>query len=322
MKICLIGHFSGAPDEGVKNIAINLYNWLSNDQDVLKVNISDIGKYSIVIRKFNPQIVHLIVGPSTIMSFVMSKILSFYCMNAKIIMSAPQPGHLHFKKLIPLLKPDLMLVQSQQSEELFKDLCCKTQLFFNGVDIERFVPVDMGEKNRLREKYGLEKEKFVILHVGHIKRSRGILSLKILAERNDNIVLIIGSTTTTIENDIYQELKESGCIIRVEHFRKIEEIYAMSDCYIFPTADRFSCIETPLSVLEALSCNLPVITTKFGALPRIISEGDGLIFADEEKFPEVIEGIKYGNMDINTRQKVQPYSWKNAVARLKDIYNE
>ena len=36
---------------------------------------------------------------------------------------------------------------------------------------------------------------------------------------------------------------------------------------MFSTVDPKACIETPLSVLEALSCNIPVITTKFGSLP-------------------------------------------------------
>ena len=63
----------------------------------------------------------------------------------------------------------------------------------------------------------------------------------------------------------------------------IEEVYALSDCYVFPTPpmNKINSIEIPLSVLEAMACNLSVITTKFGALPKVFEEGDGLIFVDD-----------------------------------------
>jgi glycosyltransferase involved in cell wall biosynthesis len=322
MKICLIGHFSGHPDEGVKNLAFNLYKELSKSHEVMKIDIRKILKYWKDFKKFDPEIIHFIVGPSTVLSFVISKVLSLYCKNAKVIMSAPQLGYLHFKKLISILKPDLMLIQSWESEKLFTDLGCKTRFLPNGVDIEKFIPVQREAKYRLREKYGIEQDKFVILHVGHIRKNRGILSLKKLVE-NDNQVLIVGSTATSIEKEVYQNLKESGCLIIVNRFKNIEEIYALSDCYIFPTIDKFSCIETPMSILEAMSCNLPVITTKFGALPRIFEEGEGLIFVEkEEDFFEVIGKIKNNDMGIKTRGKIFPYSWENIARRLEGIYNE
>ena len=78
----------------------------------------------------------------------------------------------------------------------------------------------------------------------------------------------------------------------------------------------------PLSVLESMSCNLPVITTKFGALPKVFEEGDGLFFVENEReIFMVLEKIKNTNMKVKTREKVLPYSWENIGKRLEKIYS-
>jgi len=72
-------------------------------------------------------------------------------------------------------------------------------------------------------------------------------------------------------------LKKYGFRIIDEYVPNIEEIYNLADCYVFPTFKRHNCIDMPLSVMEAMACNIPVISTKFGGLPKIFKEGNGLI---------------------------------------------
>ena len=107
-----------------------------------------------------------------------------------------------------------------------------------------------------------------------------------------------------------------------KYVENIEEIYALADCYVFPTTNSIGSIELPLSVLEAMSCNIPVVATRFGALPRVFQEDDGLIFADkEEDFFQGLERIRNGT-EVRNREKVLPYSWRNTALRLEKIYEE
>ena len=99
----------------------------------------------------------------------------------------------------------------------------------------------------------------------------------------------------------------------------------LSDCYIFPVppASRRDSIEHPLSVMEAMACNLPIITTRFGALPRIFENGDGLFFAEkEEDFFDALEEIKNKTIEIKTRDMILPYSWENVIKKLYKIYSD
>ena len=323
MRICLLGDFSENLDEGYKNITFRIAKELSNHHKIIKLNIKNIFSINFWkdVRNFPyPQIVHHLTAP-TLRSFVVLKILGFYWRDAKTITSALHPNLSSFsKKFVPLFKPDLILTQSYESDRMFNDLGCRTKFLSNGVDTEKFVPCSKNIKEKLREKYGIERDKFVILHVGHLRKERNLQIFDRIQSENNQVV-IIGSKYIETDQKTYQNLKNSGCIVHIGYFKNIEEVYALSDCYIFPVK-RGDTILTSLSVMEALSCNLPVITRDFDGLTRIFSEGDGLIFAKkDENFIHAIYRIKKG-MEIKTREKVLAYSWKNICMELDEIYNE
>lgn len=319
----MVGDFSDNLDEGYKNITFHITNELSDHHKIMKLNIKEIFSIDFWkdVRNLDfPRVVHHLTAP-TLRSFVVLKILAFYWRDAKTITSAlyPQLSSLP-KRFIPLFKPDLILTQSYESDRMFRDLGCRTRFLSNGVDTEKFVPVTKNVKEKLREKYGIERDKFVVLHVGHLMKRRNLKIFERIQSENNQVV-IIGSKYMRTDQKIYQHLKTIGCIVYLGYFKNIEEIYALSDCYIFPVIKGGS-ILTPLSVTEAMSCNLPVITRDFDGLTRIFSEGDGLIYIEkDEDFLRAIDRIKNG-MEVKTREKVLPYSWKNIAIELEEIYNE
>ena len=323
MSVCIVGDFSDNLDEGFKNITIHLTNELSHRRKIMKLNIKEIFSTDFwrEVRNFpHPQIIHHLTAP-TLISLIVLKILALYWRNAKTITSALYPNLSSFSKnFVPLFKPDLILTQSDETDRMFRDLGCRTRFLSNGVDIERFVPATKNVKEKLREKYGIERDKFVVLHVGHLEGKRNLQIFDRIQSENNQVV-IIGSKYVTTDQEIYRHLKNKGCMIYMGYFKNIEEMYALSDCYIFPVIKGGS-ILTPLSVMEGMSCNLPVITRDFDGLTRIFSEGDGLIYAkDDEDFIRALDTIKKG-MEVKTREKVLPYSWKNIGMELDEIYNE
>lgn len=328
MNICIISNYSGKLDEGIGNVAFHLANGLSHHHKVMHLCLKsppDIFSKAFwkKISDLKPRIIHYVRGPS-IQSLILVKTLKYYCKGAKTVMSTTQPKFSSFSKiLIPLLKPDLVLTQSYENERMFTNFGCQTKFLPNGVDTRKFIPVSPNIKHGLREKYQLPEEKFIILHVGPIKGGRNIQIFNELNRDEDNQVLIIGSTTTPMERDAFLSLKNGGCLVWRTYFENIEEIYALSDCYVFPTTDKLNCIEMPLSVMEAMSCNLPVISTRYGALAGVFSEGEGLLYAKkDEDFTYLLKKIKNDNKEVKTRKKVLPYSWANIANNLEEIYKE
>jgi len=320
MRVSLVGHFADSLDEGVRNvgkyIAIELKK---RGIEVKKINVSLISQW-MEIRDFRPDIIHFILSP-TLSGLISAKFISSLRSKAKTVISAPHPTIPNWK-LLKLFKLDLILVQSEESERLFRSIGYQTEFLPNGVDTDKFKPVDLETKKKLRDKYGIPHDKFVILHLASLKKERNLDFLMKIQKQDENFVLIIGRENEKINKQVVKELKDMGCTVWAKHFSDIEEIYNLADCYVFPTINKKACIEIPLSLLEAMSCNLPVITTKFGALPRIFKEGNGLFFVEkEEDFLKAIETIKNG-MEIKTREKVLPYSWENTGKKLVRIYEE
>ena len=320
----MVGEHSNKLDEGMVNVASNFAERLSRHNEVITLNPKSLLSRSFWqgAKDFNPQIIHYIPGPSLI-SLIIVKTLAAYCKRPKVVVSALNPFFPSLSRnFIPLFKPDLVLTQSLETERIFDRLGCKTKFLANGVDANKFAPVSQAAKKRLREKYGLDEGEFIILHVGSVKKKRNIQALLRL-QGGDNQVLIVGSESMSMERKLYRELSEKGCLVWRTYFDHVEEIYALADCYVFPTVRKTACIELPLSVMEAMACNLPIISTKFGALPRIFDEGDGLFFINsEEEFGERLNEIKQRTVEIKTREKVLPYSWDRVVENLEGIYND
>jgi len=332
VRICLLGEFSGNLDEAMRKSSFYVARELSKRNRVLPLDLrrAFYRNFWISVKKFRPQVIHYLHGP-TLRSFILLKMITLYTRcNAKTVMFALRPEISDLdKRIISTFKPDIMLAQSYTTEKMFRRIGFRTKFLPVGIDIEKFKPVSEGTKRELRRKYGLDEDKFIILHIGSIKRGRNIQIFKKLQNKS-NQVLIVGPPSTGINQEVYRNLVESGCLVWVKYIKDIEEIYALSDCYVYPTVDKYNLlgkaiadsIETPLSVLEAMSCNLPVITTRFGALPRIFEEGDGLIFVENDNdIFKAVEDVKNG-IRVRTRRKVLPYSWESIVRRLEKIYLE
>ena len=323
MRILILSNINRMLDEGQRNVAIRIATELSKRHDVNHVN----AKESVLSRnfwretkQFQPDIIHIFLRPC-MKTLILSKTLKTICPNAKMIISALQPPLK--PNIIKFSIPDLVLAISRETKELFTKYGCRTMFLRCGVDTEKFVPVNGGRKIFLRKKYGINESKFVVLHVGSLTEGRNLLPMIEIQNENDNQVLIVSNITFPQNQKTYIDLKESGCIVYHEYFENIVEIYQLADCYLFPTLNPSNCIELPLSILEAMSCNLPVVTTKFRAVPEFFDEGNGLFFIDKKMdFLQVINIIKKKEIPIKTRDKVMHLTWENVVLDLENIYRK
>jgi len=129
-------------------------------------------------------------------------------------------------------------------------------------------------------------------------------------EHKAQVILVSSGLRHQDRDMLYGQLKENGIIIMDQYLPAIEEVYQLSDCYLFPVFSNRACIGVPLSVLEAMACNIPVVSVRYGSLPAMFEEGNGLVFADSPE--ELMSGItKVRSIDsCHTREKVIPYSWQ------------
>jgi glycosyltransferase involved in cell wall biosynthesis len=278
------------------------------------------------IKALDPDIVHYIPGPS-LKSFIVMWVISLAFPAARTVMSAPLPLISSLTaRFIYLLKPTLMLAQSKRMKNMFRQWGLAVRLLpISGVDVDRFKPDSEFTRRELRKKYGIEQRQFVILHVGHVKSKRNVQLFKRVQKKDGIQTIVVGSTSTGVEGGLRDDLTAVGCLVITEFVEKIDELYRLSDCYVFPTprTNRSACIEMPLSVLEAASCNLPIVSTKFGALPQVFDDVSGFVFAESEaQILQAVEEIKNSDIGTSTREKVLPFSWENISRELDELYEE
>jgi glycosyltransferase involved in cell wall biosynthesis len=329
MRLCLIGDFSKELDEGYKNVSHHLADELEQQIILSRLNIKNSRSGSFWKQLFNesPDVFHIITQP-TYSSLVFAALLKVFWKKTRILISALRPetyfgtnaGWLK-KKVISLLQPDLFLVQSSVYLNLLTQLGCKTRRVNNGVDINRFHPVNLEDKRRLRQKYGLDAKSTIVLHVGHLEKARNLDQLIPLVSPSIQIV-VAGSVYMGTNHDLILTLENAGLRIFKGYQAQIEEFFMLADIYVF-LANPGDSLSMPLSILEAFSCNLPVITTRFKGIDNTFKDENGLVYIDsQDELSSAIEKIKSNPEKANTRKMVENMSWNAISLQLQEIYME
>jgi glycosyltransferase involved in cell wall biosynthesis len=318
IRVCLVAD-SEPVDEGLRIVGRCLGVELDDANLTLKtVNIRALLFWN-EIRRFRPDVIHFVLSPSLI-GLAIAKLVALMNTSAKTIVSAIHPDPID-RRLLRLFRQDLVLVQARESEETFSSAGWRTEFLPNGVDTTKFCPVHPEEKKKLRERFAIPKNKFILLHLASLKKERNLKVFARLQGVGNNQVIIVGREHEKVDESTLSLLRESGCTVWIKHFPNIEEIYNLADCYVFPVAHRGFCIETPLSVLEAMSCDIPTITTRFGALPRLFKDTQDVFFADnDDEIDQAIETVKKGGARMRPREAVLHYTWKQVTERLLRIY--
>ena len=327
-------------DEGFKNTAIHLSHVLRAEHDVLILttfgqDIADAGVRNVPanklllsralyreIRGFGPHVIlYIPTASATPAAMLRTRVLARYAPTAHVAMLALQPRSYDpvTRLAVRWLRPPLIIAQSQAMVKLLGSLGCRVALMRSGVDTDRFVPIGAGERAAVRRRLGLPENRFIVLHVGHMTKSRNVQLLAQIQATGCQAVLV-GSTSTEQDEGLAHSLSAAGVTVVRSYVSHIEEYYQAADCYLFPVISDTGAIALPLSVLEAMACNLPIVTTPYGDLATLFQTGDGLFFARSDA--ELIAGVlavRQGDGVGDTRSLVLPFTWQAVARQILEI---
>lgn len=156
----------------------------------------------------------------------------------------------------------------------------------NGIDIDIYRPMS---KSSVRAKLGLPQDRFLLVYAAEMGTDnpfKGGTVIRQLAEMlpaQGNISLItIGDRSAPMNN----------CHIPhppITDDKAMAELYASADMLIYPTqADNH-----PLVVLEAMACGLPVVASRVGGIPEIVTNGlNGYLISDHQNPAAFLNQVK------------------------------
>lgn len=341
IRICVVSEgMTDSPDEGIKKFATSLVKGLGgyakacgiairnddlNQQDISSIDANKLFLTPALwrqVRSFSPDVIcYVPTASDTMFSYIRLKVLSVVNPGAATMMVALQPRP--YGRLSQMIKralaPDLVLVQSSARANELEAFGIRAACIPSGVDMERFTPVDLDAKAALKTRLGLPIDEYLVLHVGHITADRNLMSL-IEVQRDHQVVMVTGNSVGE-DREVRRLLDNAGVIVFDHYIDAIEEVYQAADCFIFPVVSDQGSIEMPLSVLEAMACNMPVVATRFGGIEEMFERGGdleaaGLFLADGvEDIPALIAKSQMLTT-ARTRELVQPYSWSGVAVRL------
>jgi glycosyltransferase involved in cell wall biosynthesis len=152
-----------------------------------------------------------------------------------------------------------------------------------GANYELHQPAD---KIEARKKLGLDKDKIYGIYVGSFYRLKSIDLIldfynKLKDKYNFSVIFVGGESNS--DNDLYKEVAGSGCpYFGIMKVNEMTDFYNAADFYIHPAFNPdFGGID--VSWMEALACNIPVVSPKLSYLDFDYSEL-GLCPADYDDF--------------------------------------
>ena len=240
------------------------------------------------------------------------------------------------KKFNNIIAPSFEL--KEKSEKFFN----KNSFYIpNGVDIEKFKPISLEEKDKKKKeifnKLNLEKREYLIFCPRRLEPKNGVeyfvRAIKLVLEKEKNLWAIISGNEYIKEyalkiKNMIKELNLSNYIFftgPVPH-EQIIEFYQASDIVVLPSLME----ATSISGLEALACGVPVIGTTVGGIPEIVYDNvNGLLVLpkDSNKLSEAMIDLlknreKRLNMGLKAREIIiNKFSWNKIVEEVEKIYS-
>jgi len=160
----------------------------------------------------------------------------------------------------------------------------------NAVDVERFAPADTDERNAKRHELGLPADARLLVYTGRLVDYKGLPGLievwpRVVSSHPDARLALVGAGGSDIaacEIELHDRVETLGIADTVLFPGAVHDVVPWlraADGFVFPSRDE----AFGLSLVEAMACGLPAVTTPVGGLADIVTAGvDGLVVEPDD----------------------------------------
>jgi glycosyltransferase-like protein len=242
-----------------------------------------------------------------------------------------------------ILEPDELVVVSEDwRRRLERDYGRSARVIHNGVDPHRFPPIEPERRSLLRRQRGLS-ERFVFLSVGGIEPRKGSVflleAMAMLAKEMEPApaLLVIGGHSFQDYRAYREEalgmLPRLGLELGRDVFLlgtvgddELHEWYRAADALAFPSVNE----GWGLAVLEALSADLPVVTSDIPVFQEYLADRETAIMTEAGDVCSLGAGMRDMVLDGALRERlvdagralVPVFSWRRAALEHVRLYAE
>jgi len=218
---------------------------------------------------------------------------------------------------------------ANQAKEL--GITKEIKTIYNYVDTERFKREDSDEIRKLREQFARKNER-IIFHASNFRKVKRIEDIirafnKIKRKVPSKLILAGSGPEMPKIKQLIERLRLTKSVFLLGKIKKIEKYYSIADLFML-VSTKEGC---PVSILEAMSCEVPVIATNVGGIPEIVIDKKTGFLVEKENVNDIAEKSirilserkRIKKMGENARQEVlQKYTKNNIISQYEDYFNK
>lgn len=284
-------------------------------------DLGAISKFKKIIEDFQPEILVTYLIHADLFGRIFGKLFGIN----KIVSS--KHGSLlrwdflkYFDRFTSFLVTKYVVLTKTEQEKMIRELKIlqeKTEVIPNGINLEKFdVVID---KNKKKNELGINNDNLNIVCVSNLREGKGheylLEAFEQTYEKIKGInLLIIGDGEKREELLCQIKNYKSRDNIRFLGYRNdVIEILKVSEIFVMPTlAEGMS-----MAILEAMACELPIITTKIRANEEIIEDKlDGLLVAIRNS-----SAIKYKIQELINNKDLRCQLGSKAKQKIKTKFD-
>ncbi|MGA7935569.1 MAG: glycosyltransferase family 4 protein [Kovacikia sp.] len=215
-------------------------------------------------------------------------------------------------------------------QQQYPMLADRVSFMKNTVDNEIFFPWSAEEcdrnRRKLAQKLGINEDSHFILFAGrlHPQKDPILLVRSLVALDNSNVHLLIAGEGE-LRGEIQVEIAQLGLTEQVTMLgpvvqHELSRLHRIADAFVLTSSYE----GLPLVALEALACGTPVITTRCGETPNLLSVNSGVVVHERtptaiaEAIRKVLSDLSFYSPDACVHS-AQPYG---AQAVISSVYED
>ncbi len=293
--------------------------------------INALDKARKIIRDFKPDVVHA----NMFHAIIFSRILRLF-IKIPLLICTEHSNNYHGKIRKTLeYSTDFLSDLNTNVSQLATDYFVESKVFsksksiamYNGVDMNRFCK---NRNGKIRTQLNVSNEDFVFINVSRFNEAKDhktlLKAFSIVYKKEPNAKLLLvgdGELRSEIQMQI-RDLYLSDSVILVGIQQNTQDYYNASNCFVLSSAyEGFG-----LVLVEAMACELPVISTDCGGTKEIVADINNLV---PVKSPELLaekmlEVMNYSSEQIEyigklNRQCVEKFDLEKITSIWENLYN-
>ena len=306
------------------------------------INLKNFYTFYKIFKEVKPDIVHFRNFTSYFWGCVVSWFSSKHCKivysdHSEIILNyeTNEKGKLFLRKLFKYITDNFMTNSLTFKEKLVEYVNVKPEnivVIPNGVDTDKFYPMDKVDKTLLRKQYGFDDKDYIIgIVAGFSIKKNQSLAIKAMGELRHRLpfanLVLAGKGEQEGELKIFaQNLGLSDKVHFLGLIKETNKLLNIFDLFLFPSSYGEG---MPNVVLEAMAAKVPVVASDIPGNIEILKDGyRGFLFKNKDKDSLVDTVLRLANNKVLSNEiaeRAYKYIRENMglqrmIGRYEDFY--